>query len=156
MCEAWLKYAKYENSYVEVITSEGDPISGYLYTCDPETGNIGILGSGTTAHLIFSAEVTNVLPAGDLPDGVSTSLPAPKHTHSSTLNKDVVLRALHQRRIMAEAKRDDDGEYIAVMNGIAVIRSPFMTDSCRSTSETVLIRLRQVLSEIYGAHSNGN
>lgn len=155
MCEVWQKYSKHENSYVKVTTSEGDPILGYMYTCDPETGNVGLLGSGAAVHLIFSAEINSVSPAGQLPDGVHTTLPAPEQEKGVALGRQTVVEALRQRRISAEVKEDEEGEYIAVLDGIATIRSPFVPASCRSTSENVVMRVRQVLSEIYAAHGSG-
>lgn len=153
MCDAWHQQVKHERSYVKVSTSDGEDVLGFMYACDPETGNIGLLSPGPTVHLIFSADVTSVSAASGLPKDVPTTLPTREERKSSELSCEVVLDGLRHRRIDAEVREDAGEKYVSVFGGIATVRPPYTPGSCRSTNENVLLRVKQVLAEIHDAQS---
>lgn len=154
MCEVWQEYVKHERSYVNVCLSDGEAILGYMYACDPETGSIGLLSPGPTVHLIFSADLKSVSAAGKIPEDVPTTLPAHEEARSVALGCQAVLDGLKRRRIDAKIMEDGTGNYISVFDGIATVQPPFVPESCRSTSENILLSVKQVLAEIYDAHKD--
>jgi hypothetical protein len=157
---AWSEWIKLSGCHVRVRTVQGVTHSGMLCALDPEAGSVLLLMLPAPGflRLILGHSVQSIdADAENMSDemaevqtALNFALDAKRSARESPGTSHMVavdvVRVLRDMRIPAELEVNEDGEHINVMDGRARILAPYRPCDCQSANETVLFRLKSVLS----------
>lgn len=139
---------------------------GVLCAVDPESGSLGLLTEpGPCTTLITGHTVAEVVPSTGEISGALASAYQTISSHlensspsvgdedededggSSQRKAEEVAEFLRSMRISARVEMQGQNRAVNVLDGVAYVFKPFCADSCQSTNETVLARLRSILNK---------
>jgi Gemin6 protein len=155
----WLEWMNFSGCEVRVGTTQGKDRTGLLGALDPETGSIILLVQpGPTLHVVLGHALKGIarvkesdahqeIEMSDLLDAALASRTcALQGLDSSPTFVDDIVRVLRDMRIPVKVVDTDGSEYLSVMDDRARIVPPYRARDCRSSNETILLRLRSILS----------
>jgi hypothetical protein len=155
----WLEWMEFAGCEVQVRTTQGVDRTGLLGALDPETGSIILLVQpGPTLHVVLGHALKDIVPVkeSDTREKIETSALMDAALASRTCARQSldssptvvadIIRVLCDMRIPVKLVDTDGTEYISVMDDRARIVPPYRACDCRSSNETILLRLRSILS----------
>jgi hypothetical protein len=156
----WFEWIKLSGCHVRVRTIQGKAHSGVLCALDPEAGSVMLLMLPAPGflRLIMGHSVQSIVAEPEnmsdemaqaqtsLKVALDAKTSARESAGMSEMEAVDVIRVLRDMRIPADLVVNNDGEHINVMDGRARILAPYRPCDCQSSNETVLFRLKSVLS----------
>lgn len=147
MCEKWEQSVAFLKMHVNIKLKHHN-LFGFVHTIDPETGNVILLVNSSAVFLIFVSAIRELSVVPQPTPKISMILPPLRDTSSVAIDRTIVIKFLHDRRIDAFVKCAEKDSPIVVFDGLAEILPPYGPNCVKCTNEVVFERIRSLLGQI--------